>query len=128
MTFMLEEINPQTLTWVVDEVRTCDPIYDPNSVPPVILLSRDGRIKDVIDGFHRLSGMILSGCTSAKAIIYHAERADETEKNLVAAAADPNGYSGIDQDDAIECIYRAAGAGAAPQKEMEKCLKSCFRQ
>jgi hypothetical protein len=60
----VEKIKIKDLTGL-DMIEDVEPIEDPDSVPPIIV----GYDGELIDGHHRLSGMITAGVTHARAVV-----------------------------------------------------------
>lgn len=89
-------------------VSWADPITDESTVKPIIVeVDEAGEVRDIVDGFHRANGYARGGLDEVTAILVRAK--NEAEEDLIAAAAVPEGYHGVSQDDALAEIYAAVG-------------------
>ena len=82
------------------------PITDESTVTPIIVeVDEAGAVVNIVDGFHRANGYADGGLGEVTAILVRAD--NEAEDNLIAAAAVPEGYNGVSQEDALAEIYAA---------------------
>jgi hypothetical protein len=99
-------IPTSNLPFGVDDVSWA---YDTTSgdFPLIVVeVNSSGKPINIVDGFHRAAGLRDAKVETANVVLCRAE--SEDEDNLIAAAADPAGYAGISQADALTEIYARA--------------------
>ena len=101
-------IPTKALKFASSQVSWGDIITDAKAVPHIIVeLDADDSILNIVDGFHRASGFAEGPLTEVEVIACRAE--DDEEDDLIAAAAVPEGFREMSQEDAIAEIRKRAG-------------------